>query len=60
MDRSELELLDSLLHKLRQDKHIMEGLSVLEQQAVVAASETISSLIRKHCKPPAPTPETEA
>jgi hypothetical protein len=33
MERAELELLDSLLHKLRQDKHIMEGLSLLEQQS---------------------------
>ncbi len=46
MEPNELEQLDGLLHKLRQDAGIMEGLSVLEQQQIAGASDTICSLLR--------------
>jgi hypothetical protein len=52
MEQGELQQLDTLLHQLRHDKHIMEGLSVQEQQQISGASETIRSLIRKRLKAP--------
>jgi hypothetical protein len=51
MHQAELEQLDDLLHKFRNDNQIIPALSILEQQAIEAASETICSLIRKHLKP---------
>lgn len=58
MEQRELEQLDALLHKLRQDDNTMQGLSILEQQEIAGASQTICSLIHKHLKPPAQEPET--
>lgn len=58
MEATEIEELDALLHKLREDTQIMEGLSILEQGAIASASETICSLIRKHLKPSAPRPKS--
>ena len=52
MEESELQQLDALLHKLCDDKGIMEGLSILERGQIAGASQTICSLIRKHLKPP--------
>jgi hypothetical protein len=51
MGAVELEQLCALLESVLHDKQIMEGLSVLEQQEIAGASETICSLIRKHLKP---------
>jgi hypothetical protein len=39
MEQGEFEQLDALLHKLRQDQDIMQGLSLLEQGVLVAASD---------------------
>jgi hypothetical protein len=58
MEPTEFEELDVLLHKLREDTQIMEGLSILERGAIASASETIGSLIRKHLKPSTPAPES--
>ena len=57
MEQRELEQLDTLIHKLRQDNDIMGGLSVFEHREIAGASETICSLIRKQLKPQAAGPE---
>ena len=59
MEVTELEQLDALLHKLREDTLITEGLSILERQAIVGASQTICSLIRKHLNSSAPRPGSD-
>jgi hypothetical protein len=59
MEATDLEQLDALLHKLREDTRIMEGLSILERQAIVGASQTICSLVRKHLNSSAPRPATD-
>ena len=45
MEPTEFGELDVLLHKLREDTQIMEGLSILEQGAIASASETICSVL---------------
>lgn len=57
MEQRELEQLDALLHKLREDDEIVGELSVVEQREITGASKTICSLIRKHLKPRAQGPE---
>jgi len=54
---AKLEELDALLHMVREDTEVMEGLSILERQAIISASQTISSLIWKHLHSSKPPPE---
>ena len=48
MDQFELQKLDALLHKLCEDKVIMDGLSLVERGQITGASATLCSLIGKH------------
>ena len=47
MDQFELQKLDALLHKLCEDKAIMDGLSIVERAQITGASGTLCSLIGK-------------
>lgn len=51
MDQFELQKLDALLHKLCEDKAIMDGLSIVERAQITGASGTLCSLIGKHLSP---------
>jgi len=61
MESQELEQLCALLNRFRHDNRVLEGLSIIEQEHIAGAAETICSLVRRHLDRSAgPTAEDES